>query len=96
MKKKLGTKLLSAVMIAAMTAGLAACGSSTSSTSSASAGTGTAAQTAGTDGAQSAEAASVSSSEPSAAEGDGILNIGFTDTLGTLNPLNMDWTFINL
>ncbi|MDY6334500.1 MAG: peptide ABC transporter substrate-binding protein [Lachnospiraceae bacterium] len=96
MKKKLGTRLLSAVLIAAMTAGLAACGSSTSSTSSASAGTGTAAQTAGTDGTQSTETASAAATEPAAAEGDGILNIGFTDTLGTLNPLNMDWTFINL
>lgn len=36
------------------------------------------------------------STEPADATGDGIINIAFTDTLGTINPLNMDLTFINL
>lgn len=31
-----------------------------------------------------------------AVENTNIVNIGATDSLGTLNPLNMDWTFINV
>ena len=39
--------------------------------------------------------AAASSAPADSGTSDGILNIGATDTLGTLNPLNMDWTYIN-
>ncbi len=73
-------KILAAGLVLAMAAGLGACGSASSGSS-----------VTGTSG------AAVSGSTDAAAvqTGDDIVNIAFTDTVGTVNPLNMDVTFIN-
>lgn len=73
-------KILAAGLALAMAAGLGACGSASSGSS-----------VTGTSG------AAVSGSTDAAAvqTGDDIVNIAFTDTVGTVNPLNMDVTFIN-
>jgi len=63
---------------------LAACGSSSQTGSTAAA---TEAATA---------AATAAATEGAAETGSNIVNIGVTNQLGTLNPLNMDWSFINL
>lgn len=81
MKKGIVKKVLSGALALALAAGLSACGSS--------------AETAGSS-AQVSAASGESEAAEAVASGDGIANIAFTDTLGTLNPLNMDWTFINL
>ena len=73
-------KALAAVLALSMTAALASCGST---------GGKTAAET-------SVQAAATGAADTTAAPGEKIVNIGVTDQLGTLNPLNMDWTFINL
>lgn len=83
MKKK---RVLSTLLAGALVLSLAACGSSSGSAgsttaSSASSGASEASTTAGTETAET---------------GDDIVNIGATNELGTLNPLNMDWSFINL
>lgn len=44
----------------------------------------------------SGSAAAQESEASSIETGDDIMNIAFTDTVGTLNPLNMNWNFINL
>ena len=77
-------KILAAGLALAMAAGLGACGSASGSASSGSSVTGT-------------SGAAVSGSTDAAAvqTGDDIVNIAFTDTVGTVNPLNMDVTFIN-
>lgn len=78
---------MTAVSLAMVTAvGLAACGSSSGSTAA----TDTAAET-GTEAA--AEAGTTA--DAAGTTGDDIVNIAFTDTVGTLNPLNMNWNFIN-
>ena len=64
---------------------LAACGGSSAPA---------AADSAAASAASSAAASAPESTAPQA--GSDIINIAFTDTLGTLNPLNMDWTWINL
>jgi hypothetical protein len=77
-------KILAAGLALAMAAGLGACGSASGSASSGSSVTGT-------------SGAAVSGSTGAAAlqTGDDIVNIAFTDSVGTVNPLNMDVTFIN-
>ena len=79
-------KALAAVLALSMTAALASCGSTGGKTAAESA---PAAET-------SAQAAATGAADTTAAPGEKIVNIGVTDQLGTLNPLNMDWTFINL
>ena len=44
----------------------------------------------------SGSAAAQESEASSIETGDDIMNIAFTDTVGTLDPLNMNWNFINL
>ena len=77
-------KILAAGLALAMAAGLGACGSASGSASAGSSVTGT-------------SGAAVSGSTGAAAlqTGDDIVNIAFTDSVGTVNPLNMDVTFIN-
>ena len=73
-------KILAAGLALVMAAGLGACGSASAGSS-----------VTGTSG------AAVSGSTGAAAlqTGDDIVNIAFTDSVGTVNPLNMDVTFIN-
>jgi peptide/nickel transport system substrate-binding protein len=77
-------KILAAGLALAMAAGLGACGSASGSASSGSSVTGT-----------SGAAVSGSTDAAEVQTGDDIVNIAFTDTVGTVNPLNMDVTFIN-
>ncbi|MBQ9504853.1 MAG: peptide ABC transporter substrate-binding protein [Lachnospiraceae bacterium] len=81
--KKLLKKTLSLVLVLALTASLAACGSASGGAAAAPAG-----------GAE--QAAASGGTGAGSATGEKIVNIGVTDTLGTLNPLNMDYAFINL
>ena len=73
-------KILAAGLALVMAAGLGACGSASAGSS-----------VTGTSG------AAVSGSTGAAAlqTGDDIVNIAFTDSVGTVNPMNMDVTFIN-
>ncbi|MGI6051650.1 MAG: ABC transporter substrate-binding protein [Bilifractor sp.] len=74
-------KITAGVLTAVMAFGLSACGSPSVTSDSAASVTG---------GSESAEVSSAVET------GDDIINIAFTDTVGTLNPLNMNWNFINL
>lgn len=83
MRGKRLEQITSAVLAAVMAVGMSACGSSTG--------------TAATSAAGEATEAAVSASAGAGVEtGDDIINIAFTDTVGTMNPLNMNWNFINL
>ena len=73
-------KILAAGLALVMTAGLGACGSASAGSS-----------VTGTSGA----AVSGSTGAAAVQTGDDIVNIAFTDSVGTVNPLNMDVTFIN-
>ena len=83
MKKRIG-KVISVVLAAAMILSLAGCGSSDPA-ESAPAETGT--ETTGSDNGES--------STQAAAAGEKIVNIGVTDSLGSINPFVIDQTFIN-
>ena len=83
MIRKRMAKITSAALAAVMALGLSACGSSTGTTTATSA-------------AGSTSEAVSSTSAANIETGDDIINIAFTDTVGTLNPLNMNWNFINL
>ena len=73
-------KILAAGLALVMAAGLGACGSASAGSS-----------VTGTSGA----AVSGSTGAAAVQTGDDIVNIAFTDSVGTVNPLNMDVTFIN-
>lgn len=73
-------KILAAGLALVMAAGLGACGSASAGSS-----------VTGTSGA----AVSGSTGGAAVQTGDDIVNIAFTDSVGTVNPLNMDVTFIN-
>lgn len=73
-------KILAAGLALVMVAGLGACGSASAGSS-----------VTGTSGA----AVSGSTGAAAVQTGDDIVNIAFTDSVGTVNPLNMDVTFIN-
>lgn len=81
--KLLHQKWIAGFLAGTLALGLAACGSAS-----------------GTGSSEAAEAASASATatatEGAAKTGSDIVNIGVTNQLGTLNPLNMDWSFINL
>ena len=83
MKKRIG-KVIRVVLAAAMILSLAGCGSSDPA-ESAPAETGT--ETTGSDNGES--------STQAAAAGEKIVNIGVTDSLGSINPFVIDQTFIN-
>ncbi|HCW23321.1 MAG TPA: ABC transporter substrate-binding protein [Lachnospiraceae bacterium] len=85
MKKK---RVLSTLLAGALALSLAACGSSSGSTSTGS--------TTASSASSGASEASTTAGTETAETGDDIVNIGATNELGTLNPLNMDWSFINL
>ena len=72
-------KILAAGLALVMAAGLGACGSASAGSS-----------VTGTSGA----AVSGSTGAAAVQTGDDIVNIAFTDSVGTVNPLNMDVTFI--
>ncbi len=85
MKNRLwNRKKMAGLMSGVLALSLAACGSSSQTGSTAAA---TEAATA---------AATAAATEGAAETGSNIVNIGVTNQLGTLNPLNMDWSFINL
>ncbi|WP_165444024.1 ABC transporter substrate-binding protein [Lachnoclostridium sp. Marseille-P6806] len=87
MKKRLGHSLVSVVLAAVMAAGLMACGGA--------AGTAESTQTAGETEGGSAAAESPEAAESGTASADGaIVNIGATSALSTINPLNIDVTFM--
>ncbi len=92
MKKNLWRKWTAGVISTALAIALTACGTASSSTS------GSSASPAGASAAAGATESSASAGTESgtAASGDSIVNIGVTNQLGTLNPLNMDYSFINL
>ena len=73
-------KILAAGLALVMAAGLGACGSASAGSS-----------VTGTSGA----AVSGSTGAAAVQTGDDIVNVAFTDSVGTVNPLNMDVTFIN-
>lgn len=80
--KKMFKKAMAVLMAVTLSASLTACGGSSGTAQ-------------GTEkGAESSGGAGTVTDELS--RGDKIVNIGVTDTLGTLNPLNMDYAFINL
>lgn len=79
-KRRWKEKILAAGLALAMAAGLGACGSASSGT-----------EVTGTSG----TTASASTDASAIQTGDDIVNIAFTDSVGTVNPLNMDVTFIN-
>ena len=80
--KKLFKKAVSVILALTLTTSLTACGGSESNAA--------APETAG------AAEQSHAGADSELSAGDKIVNIGVTDTLGTLNPLNMDYAFINL
>ena len=85
MKNRLwNRRKMAGLMSGVLALSLAACGSSSQTGSTAAA---TEAATA---------AATAAATEGAAETGSNIVNIGVTNQLGTLNPLNMDWSFINL
>lgn len=92
----LNRRWTAAILSAALAMSLAACGSSagTGAAGTADTAAGTAAQ--GTSASAAAGTESTASSGSSSSSGSSIVNIGVTNQLGTLNPLNMDWSFINL
>lgn len=91
MKKNLWRKWTSGVISTALAIVLTACGAASSATS------GSSASPAAQSAADTAESSAATSTESgAAAAGDSIVNIGVTNQLGTLNPLNMDYSFINL
>ncbi|MBQ9327164.1 MAG: hypothetical protein IJ225_01350 [Solobacterium sp.] len=77
-------RVFTLITTAALTLSLVGCASDSGSTPAASENT------------TPAQAEPTQSAEPTAAAAKNIVNVGVTDTLGNaLNPLNMDWTFIN-
>lgn len=87
MKKRVG-KLISLMLTTAMVLSLAGCGSSDSAES--------APAESSTETTASDEAAnSTEESTQTAASGEKIVNIGVTDSLGSINPFVIDQTFIN-
>lgn len=85
MKNRLwNRRKMAGLMSGVLALSLAACGSSSQTGSTAAA----------TEAA--AAAATAAATEGAAETGSNIVNIGVTNQLGTLNPLNMDWSFINL
>jgi peptide/nickel transport system substrate-binding protein len=92
MKKNLWRKWTAGVISTALAIALTACGTASSSTSGSSASPAGASAAAGA----TESSASAGTGSGTAASGDSIVNIGVTNQLGTLNPLNMDYSFINL
>lgn len=87
MKKRV-SKFISLALTAAMVLSLAGCGSSDSAES--------APAESGTETTASGETAnSMEESTQTAASGEKIVNIGVTDSLGSINPFVIDQTFIN-
>ena len=95
--KRMMRKLASLLMVLAMVAALTACGADGGNA-------GTDNNAAGTDGATEADSAAeesasgqddASSGPAAAAEGEKIINIGVTDSLGGVNPFAIDQTEIN-
>ncbi|MFA6848639.1 MAG: ABC transporter substrate-binding protein, partial [Lachnospiraceae bacterium] len=87
--KKLSSKVIAAALAVAMVAGLTACGSSAASATGSAAGA--------SEAAGSAESGSAGAgASGTAATGENIVNIGVTSTLSSINPLNIDVSFMAL